>query len=215
VNVSIAAMVRLRHSSAMDSEHQQRCQAAPPGTSASLGHMQTINSKTEPHQTNGIDANHSDVPLSLIDCSQPDTILTALQTGQLLIVNSRRRNGLILYKGFHAEFAGPGSAVGGLFDRDCRLVIPVGDLSLLYPESHEDRQRAYLIRRQWIRLTQQFTDKSVPLQRAQMILNQFETYFDQETIARLPDEAFAMLVGVLPQTVRMARRTPGQLKVKS
>lgn len=93
-------------------------------------------------------------------------------------------------------------------------MIPVGNLSLLRPDTHEERQKAYLIRRQWIRLTQQFTDQSMPIQRSQMILNQFENYFDQETIARIPDEAFAQLVGVLPFSVRLARRTPGVLNVK-
>jgi hypothetical protein len=141
-------------------------------------------------------------------------ILHYLRSGRLWMVNSRRRNGLILCKSFYAEFAGPGAAVGGIFDLDCQRVIPVGDLSMLQPDCHEERQKAYLIRRQWIRLTQQFTDQSVPLKRAQMILNQFENYFDQDTIARIPDEAFAMLVGVLPHSVRMARRRPGKLNVK-
>lgn len=141
----------------------------------------------------------------MIECSNPDEILKHLHSGRLLMVNSRRKNGLILYKQFHAEFAGPGAAVGGFFDEDCQQVLPVGKLSLLIPDSHEERQKAYLIRRQWIRLTQQFTDNSVPLQRAQMILNQFENYFDAQTIANLPDASFAMLVGVLPPTVRAAR----------
>ncbi|HEY9805608.1 MAG TPA: hypothetical protein V6D04_03520, partial [Candidatus Obscuribacterales bacterium] len=57
-------------------------------------------------------------------------------------------------------------------------------------------------------LTQQFTDNAVPIQRAQMILNQFDNYFDPGTVAQLPDEAFALLVGVLPQTIRMARQGP-------
>lgn len=149
-----------------------------------------------------------------IEGATAEEVLQSLQSGRLWMVNSRRRNGLILYKSYYAEFAGPGAAVGGLFDLDCQRVIPVGDLSLLQPDSHEERQKAFLIRRQWIRLTQQFTDKSVPLQRAQMILNQFENYFDQETIARIPDEAFALLVGVLPYSVRMARRKPGKLNVK-
>ncbi|NJR66199.1 MAG: hypothetical protein HC772_14150 [Leptolyngbyaceae cyanobacterium CRU_2_3] len=125
-------------------------------------------------------------------------ILQYLQNGHLLMVNSRRRNGLILCKSFYAEFAGPGAAVGGVFDQDCQQVIPVGKLSLIQPNSHEERHQAYLIRRQWIRLTQQFTDQSVPLQRAQMILNQFENYFDQDTIARIPDESFALLVAFYP-----------------
>ncbi|MBW4661604.1 MAG: hypothetical protein KME15_23285 [Drouetiella hepatica Uher 2000/2452] len=152
---------------------------------------------------------------STVEDAEAAQILKYLQTGRLWVVNSRRRNGLILYKPFYAEFAGPGAAVGGVFDLDCQAVIPVGNLSIIQPNSHEERHDAYLIRRQWIRLTQQFTDQSVPLQRAQMILNQFENYFDQETIARIPDEAFALLVGVLPYSVRMARRRPGKLNVKA
>ncbi len=133
-------------------------------------------------------------------------IIHQLHDGQLLIVNSRRRNGLIIFKKFHAEFAGPGAAVGGYFDRDCSDVLPVGDLSLLSSENSEDRQKAYLIRRQWIRLTQQFTDKAKPQDRAQMILNQFENYFGAETAAELPDDAFALLVGVFPHTIRAMRK---------
>lgn len=130
------------------------------------------------------------------------------------MVNGRQRNGVILCKPFHTEFAGPGAAIGGLLDMDCQRVIPMGRLSLLRPDTNQERQNAYLIRRQWIKLTQQVTDKSLPIQRAQMILTQFETYFDQDTIARIPDEAFALMVGVLPYTVRMARRTPGKLTTK-
>ncbi|XHX75985.1 MAG: hypothetical protein RBJ76_16220 [Stenomitos frigidus ULC029] len=142
-------------------------------------------------------------------------ILTQLNSGQLLMVNSRRRNGLIIYKRFHAEFAGPGAAIGSFFDVDCQRVVAVGDLSLVYPETQEERQNAYKIRRQWIRLTQQLTDNPVPLQRAQMILNQFENYFGAEMVAELPDEAFALLVGVLPQTISMMRRADNlELRVK-
>lgn len=138
-------------------------------------------------------------------------ILQLLHSGQVLMVNSRRRNGLIIYKNFHAEFAGPGAAVGSFYDRDCQGALPVGNLSLLSPQSHEERQKAYLIRRQWIRLMKQITEKPSPQQRVQKILEQFEQYFDSETIARMPDEAFALLVGVLPQTVRTVRRSAGYL----
>ena len=124
---------------------------------------------------------------------------------ELLIVSPRRRNGLILFKRYHAEFAGPGAAVGGLIDRDCQRVLPVGNFSLISPESSEERQRAYLIRRQWVRLTIEITDNPTPLQRAQRILNQFEGFFESEIIAQLPDEALAFLVGVLPETIRKVR----------
>ncbi|MBW4615088.1 MAG: hypothetical protein KME21_17805 [Desmonostoc vinosum HA7617-LM4] len=138
--------------------------------------------------------------------SQGSDILTLLHSGKVFIVNSRRRNGLILFKRYHAEFAGPGAAVGGDYDWDCQRALPIGNLSLLTPESNEERQKAYLIRRQWIRLIKQITENSVPQQRVQKILDQFEQYFPPETVAYLPDVAFALLVGVLPQTVGAVRR---------
>ncbi len=150
---------------------------------------------------------------SLIQNSQALEIIRQLQDRQLLIVNTRRRNGLILYKRYHAEFAGPGSAVGGLFDLDCLHVLPVGNLSLVSAETADERQRAYLIRRQWVRLTREITDNPLPLQRAQKILNQFEGFFDTETIAKLPDDAFALLVGVLPNTIRKVRNTADRVDV--
>ncbi|MBD1850176.1 hypothetical protein [Leptolyngbya sp. ST-U4] len=173
----------------------------------------TMNSCNPPHGSAIDFMPELDYPPQLED-EVAEQILERLRQGQLWIVNSRRRNGLILCKEFHAEFAGPGAAIGSIFDQDCQRVIPVGNLSLLRPEHHKDRQNAYLIRRQWIKLTQQSTDQSEPDKRAQMVLTQFETYFDQETIARIPDEIFALLVGVLPYSIRKTRRTPGKLNVK-
>ncbi|MEM7770190.1 MAG: hypothetical protein AAGA75_16795 [Cyanobacteria bacterium P01_E01_bin.6] len=143
-----------------------------------------------------------------------DGTLERIRQGELFVVNSRRRNGLILFKKYHAEFAGPGAAVGSFLDLDCQSIYAVGSLSLIEPQSHDERQRAYLIRRQWIRLTYQFTDNEAPIKRAQKILNQFENYFDRETIARVPDDAFALMVGVLPHTVRLARRPPRKHSVR-
>jgi hypothetical protein len=134
-----------------------------------------------------------------------DTLINQLRTGELWVVNSRRRNGIIVYREFHAEFAGPGAAVGGLLDIDCKKIIPLGNLSLLRPATPEDLQKALKIRLQWIRLTQNFTDQPRPADRAQMILEQFKTYFDQSTVDQIPDEAFASLVGVLPQTIQRIR----------
>lgn len=134
-----------------------------------------------------------------------DDVVEKIGNGQLWVVNSRRRNGLIVLREFHAEFAGPGAAVGGLIDDDIVDVIPIGNLSLLAPDSHEDHQNAIKIRLQWIRLTQNFTDQPEPADRARMILEQFKTYFDQETVDLVSDDAFAMLVGVLPQTVHRVR----------
>lgn len=132
-------------------------------------------------------------------------VMAKIRGQELWTVNSRRRNGLIIHKEFYTEFAGPGAAIGGSLDSDCRSVIALGSLSLVAPESVEDQQKALRIRLQWVRLTQNFTDKPVALDRARMILEQFKNYFDQSIVDQVPDEAFALLVGVMPPTVRRAR----------
>lgn len=139
--------------------------------------------------------------------SQCDDILKQIQSQKLLVVNPRRKNGLIVYKKYHAEFVGPGAIVGGQFDTNVVDVIAVGKLSLITPETSQQRRQAYKMRRQWVKLTKQITDNPVPTERARVILNQFEHWFDSETVAKLPNEAFAMLVGVLPQTISKVRHS--------
>lgn len=183
----------------MDSENQQRYQTSLALADSTVSSIYIASSRgSSPMQGRSEDQNAPE-------------ILHLVHSGQVLTVNSRRRNGLIIYKRFHAEFAGPGAVVGGSYDQDCVWAIPVGNLSLLSPESHEDRQKGYLIRRQWIRLIRQITEKTVATQRVQKILEQFEQYFDSATVAQIPDEAFARLVGVLPQTVGMVRRGSSSL----
>jgi hypothetical protein len=138
-----------------------------------------------------------------------DSLQQQLTSGSLWVVNSRRRNGIIIYREFHAEFAGPGAAVGGELDSSCQKFIPLGNLSLVKPASSEELQKALKIRLQWIRLTQNFTDQPSSTDRAQMILEQFKTYFDQSTVDQVTDDAFARLVGVLPQTIRQVRSGVG------
>lgn len=133
-------------------------------------------------------------------------ILTQLNSGRLLMIDHRRRGGLILCKAHHAEFAGSGAAVGGVCDMCCVRVFTVGDLGLLHPESHQERQQAYTTRLRWFRCTQKAMESSIPLQRAYAILWQLEKYFSPETISSIPDEIISQLVGVLPKTVSMARQ---------
>ncbi|MEA5508382.1 hypothetical protein VB715_01250 [Crocosphaera sp. UHCC 0190] len=136
---------------------------------------------------------------------QVKDILSRLHNQELLVINPRRKNGLILYKPYHAEFAGPGAAIGAEFDGDVIDVLPVGKLSLIMAKTSQERVNSYLIRRQWIKLAKQISDNAIPQQRAQVILNQFEHWFDVDTASQLPDEAFGLLVGVLPQTMKKVR----------
>ena len=152
------------------------------------------------------DLRHRNLGTDLTKHAQSSDILVEINSGNLLMVDGRRRNGLILIKRFHAEFAGPGAAVGGAFDFDSQEVIPVGDFCLVGAQSPEARQKAFGIRRHWVRLTEQLTRNPVALERAQVLLIQFEQYFDSETVAQIPDRALALLVGVFPQTIRAARQ---------
>ncbi|MEG4149243.1 hypothetical protein [Microcoleus sp. Pol12B5] len=157
------------------------------------------------------DLRHRNLGTDLTEHPYSSDILAEINSGKLLMVDSRRRNGLILIKRFHAEFAGPGAAVGGAFDVDSQQAIPVGDFCLVCPHSPEEIQKAFGIRRQWVRLMEQLTAKPTALERAQMVLTQFEQYLDSEMVAQIPDEALALLVGVFPQTIRAARQENAQL----
>ncbi|ELR99385.1 hypothetical protein [Gloeocapsa sp. PCC 73106] len=132
-------------------------------------------------------------------------LLENLQQQGSLVIDSRQKNGLILYKQYHAEFAGPGALVGGTIDTDLVRLISVGNLALMAPQTAKERISGYLIRRQWNRLIKQITNHSDPLERGQLILNQFEHWFSAQTVEMIPDEAFALLVGVFPQTIRTVR----------
>ncbi|MGD1903446.1 MAG: hypothetical protein ACFB9N_14530 [Geitlerinemataceae cyanobacterium] len=131
--------------------------------------------------------------------------IAQLNSGRLLAVDGTRRNGLVICKRYHSEFAGPGAAVGGLLDVNVRRTIPIGDLALLPLEEFDERQKAYSIRRHWTRLVHRLNQSDMPHERARTLIEQFEQYFDASTVECLPDEALASLVGVLPNTMRLAR----------
>ena len=135
----------------------------------------------------------------------PSWILAQVQQGYTLKIDTHSHNGLILCKPFHADFAGPGATIGGAFDLDCQQVIAIGDLSVQSPVSHDDSQKAYRIRKAWMRMLNKFTKIRSPRKRAKKILTQFEIYFGKEATAQIPDQALAQLVGVLPQTIQSER----------
>ena len=135
-----------------------------------------------------------------------ETLLMYLKAQRNLVINPRRRNGVILVKPYHAEFAGPGAFIGGEIDASVTFCYPVGNLAWLTAPVGTDRVKAYLIRRQWTVLLKQIVDNPIAIERAQVILNQLEHWFDAKTVAMLPDQALAVLVGVMAETVAIARQ---------
>ncbi|NEP10514.1 MAG: hypothetical protein F6K14_09910 [Symploca sp. SIO2C1] len=139
--------------------------------------------------------------------TQPTDILNQLQSGQLLRVYGSRGNALIIVHRHHAELAGPGAAVGSVFDLDCCRVVPIGKISIIYPESATKRQQAYLLRQRWIRFTQKPMETYVPLKRGKRLLILLHKYFTPQLIDSLSDEVLAQLVGVLPTTIGIVRQS--------
>lgn len=134
-------------------------------------------------------------------------VLLQFQSGQMLKIGPRQGTGLILCKSHHAELAGWGAAVGGISDLDVRQVIPIGEFSLDYPESYEERKKAYQRRKKWFDALMKVTSNPVPLKRAIGILNLLEKTFGLARTINISDEILAQLVGVLPSTMAIARQS--------
>ena len=122
------------------------------------------------------------------------------------MIDPKRRNGVILVKPYHAEFAGPGAFIGGNLDKKVLECHPVGNFAWAYSRTPDELIRALLIRRQWVLLLKQIVNNPHPTERAQLILNQMKHWFDSATVSTLTIEVLADLVGVLPQTIIAARQ---------
>lgn len=136
---------------------------------------------------------------------KPGSTGTSLNTHRLLAISEKKKSGLILCKGYHAEFAGPGAVVSAPVEQGYTLVIAIGSPEIVEVTTSEDRQKAYGRRIQWIRWLQRMTDSHDPIQRAERLLSSFEAFFGAQLLLRLPTEALAQLVGVLPQTIATVR----------
>jgi hypothetical protein len=143
---------------------------------------------------------------SIPDQDQKTQLLDALQTGQIYLVKAQRESGFILCHRFYAEVIGDGALVGGVMDLDCQRLIPLGQASLVYPESYQERQSGYQIRQDWIELTQGLIQSEVPLQRARNVITMLERNFSSESIAEISDEVLGQIAGVLAKTSAIARQ---------
>lgn len=136
----------------------------------------------------------------------PNLVLNDLQKGHLLALTPKSNGGLILCKRYYAELVGPGAAVGGMLDTDCTEVILIGNLSLVNLNSYQDSHNAYEIRQKWIQYLQDVLKVSDPLVRSQKVLHLIDDFFNNPpNIERLPDRTLAMLAGVLPNTIQLAK----------
>ncbi len=139
---------------------------------------------------------------------------TAQSFPQLLAVSENKRSGLILCKANHAEFAGPGAAVGTLVEQACTSIIAIGAPEIVAVVTHKQRQTAYSRRIQWVRWLHKITEHPEPLQRAERLFSSLEAFFGAQVLTGLSDEVLALLIGVLPSTIATMRsqyRYSGQI----
>ncbi len=141
---------------------------------------------------------------------EPKALLHILNSGQLLMLEPTKRNAIIICKAFHAEFVGPGAAVGGPLDIESAGIIPLGDIAFCQPQTYRERQTAFAKRMHWIKWLQQTTDSPLPTQRARVLLFSLEEFFSAKEVAFIPSDVLARLAGVLPQTIDAARSIPKQ-----
>ncbi len=123
----------------------------------------------------------------------------------ILAVSELKKCGLILCKAYHADFAGPGAAVGSPVEQGYNVIIAIGEPDLVPVYTSEDRQKAYSRRIRWMRWLERITNYPDPAARVEKLLSGFEAFFSRQAVMEIPDEALALLVGVLPQTIRTIR----------
>ena len=139
------------------------------------------------------------------DSSPP--LVEQICNGPCQVVSSRKAGGIILLGEHSAELAGPGAVVSTPLDqKNCKSVIPLGNLVLVTPKSVDEVLTGYRIRLQWLKLISRSTSLENNHLRSQKILEQFEQFFQKTDVQRVPDVVLARLVGVLPQTMYEARR---------
>ncbi|NJP10175.1 MAG: hypothetical protein HC866_12420 [Leptolyngbyaceae cyanobacterium RU_5_1] len=108
------------------------------------------------------------------------------------------------YEIVFADFAGPGAAVGGEFDRHCTAVYTVGAIRLRQAATRVERKQTLQTRIVYAEALAAITETSVPLRRGCLIVEQLCQWLPTELAETIPAELVGKLVGVLPTTVKLA-----------
>jgi hypothetical protein len=124
---------------------------------------------------------------------------------RLLAVSESKKSALILCKKFYAEFAGPGAAISLDVEENYEAILAIGSPNLVEVVTLEARQVAYRRRIQWLRWLQKIAESPQPSSRAEKLLSSFAAFFGSQIAVDIPDELMAMLVGVMPHTIAIAK----------
>jgi hypothetical protein len=136
--------------------------------------------------------------------SPPAFPLDLLKSGQLLYLAPHCQGWLILQKPFFAELIGPGAAVGGSFDLQCRAIYPIGDIQFCVPDHYDKQRRAFHRRLEYTKAIQAMLLETSPLRRATQLVEQLCQWIGSEEAQQVPIELAAHLVGVFPHNLELA-----------
>lgn len=135
-----------------------------------------------------------------------------LKSGQLLSITMGDNVGIILQKPFFAEFIGPGSAVGGIFDLQCVTIYTLGQVEFTVPETQDARKLAFERRMEDLSAMQDLCQSDGPLARSIKFIETMSDRFGEDQIRSIPDEVLAKVMGVLPSTIEMAWQSHKKLQ---
>ncbi|MDX2231690.1 MAG: hypothetical protein NW220_18795 [Leptolyngbyaceae cyanobacterium bins.349] len=135
-------------------------------------------------------------------------LLHRITSGHVLTIAPDSIGGLLLIKPFYVDFAGPGAAVGGEFDRDCTAVYQVGLVRLQTLLTQRDRQEAIQTRIAYAEQLAAILDIPHALQRSRLIVEQLTDWLPGNLSLTIPAELAAGLAGVLPKTIELAWQSP-------
>jgi hypothetical protein len=136
---------------------------------------------------------------------QPTSLpLDLLSSGQVLSISQDCQGWLILQKPFYAEFVGPGAAVGGSFDIQCKSIYTIGTVQFDLPADHGERRKAFQHRIEYIQRIQDILLEDAPISRADKLIHQLCAWVGLEDARGIPLEIAARLIGVMPKNIEIA-----------
>lgn len=132
------------------------------------------------------------------------TLLHRLQSGQIYSIPENCQSGLIILKSFYADFAGPGAAIGGEFDRCCTAVYAIESTHLENQTSLAAREHSLQTRIAYAEKLAAITRIAAPLHRGSLIVQHLSQWLSAERAMTIPYELIGKLVGISPITVKLA-----------
>ncbi len=136
-------------------------------------------------------------------------LLEYVRSGQVWLVKGKGPHGLVLEKPHLVELVQFGGAVGMAIDRDCRAVLPIGQVYLQAPATFLERQWGYRRRAYSAEVLQKVTEAYPSQRRAALLWHHLCQSYGPDLLTSVPDEWLGRMVGVAEHRIRSCRQQGG------